>query len=82
MIKAKKYSTNGDKTKLYADLMMVFSLGASTVIMGLPIPDTSKLWINSIIGFIGLGGKLLTNVVEFKSKNSRVTEEIIEEKHD
>ncbi len=73
MIQSKKYSTGGNNIKLYADLMLTFSMVASGIIMGMPLPDNTKLWINSIIGFIGMGGKLLTNVVEFKTKEENET---------
>lgn len=54
------------KMKLYADLLLTFSMGATGIVMGLPITDNTKLWLVAGIGFIGMGGKLLTNVVDFK----------------
>lgn len=68
IVRKKRSKTTSDRTKLYADLLLTFSMCATGIIMGLPITDNHKLWIVAGINFIGMGGKLLTNVVEFKKK--------------
>ncbi len=68
MIQTKKYNSEGNKTKLFADLLMTFSMGAMILVTSLPVSDKAAKWITFGIGIIGLGGKLLTNVAEFKKK--------------
>lgn len=69
MIKLKRNSVKtSDRMKLYADLLLTFSMGATGIIMGLPLTDHVKLWLVAGINMIGMGGKLLTNVVDFKVK--------------
>lgn len=60
--------------KLYADLLLTFSMCATGIIMGLPITDNTKLWSVAGVAFMGMGGKLLTNIVEFKQKEEELEE--------
>jgi len=75
MIKLKKYSSEGRKTKLWSDLLMTFSVAAMTITVGLPLSDHDIKWVNFGIGVVGLMGKLLTNVAEFKIKEEETVEE-------
>lgn len=44
------------------DSVLVLSAGLSGSIMGLPLPDHTKLWIMFAINVVGVIGKILTNL--------------------
>lgn len=50
------------KWKKIGDTIMLFGAGASTGVMGLPLPDNQKLWIVWGLGILTLIGKAVTNL--------------------
>jgi len=51
------------KLKKIGDSFLIISTSLSGAVMGLPISDTAKLWINFGLTIIGTMGKVITNIM-------------------
>ncbi len=51
------------KIKKIGDAILIFTTSLSGAVMGLPISDSAKLWINFGLTFVGTIGKIMTNVI-------------------
>lgn len=58
------------KLKKIGDAILIFTTSLSGAVMGLPISDSAKLWINFGLTFIGTIGKIMTNVMYSSNENS------------
>lgn len=45
----------------FGDAILYTSLSFQPIVMGLPLPDNEKLWVNFAISAAGILGKILTN---------------------
>ena len=66
------YHPTSKKLRKIGDAFLYGSAGMATVVMGMPIKDNTKLWINSALGAIGVIAKFITNC--FKSDEENVAE--------
>ena len=57
----KYFSPTPKKWRAIGDSIMIFSLGVSGYVMGLPISDNAKTWTMFCINFLGVIGKILSN---------------------
>jgi len=57
----KYFSPTPKKWRLIGDSIMIFSLGMSGYVMGLPITDNAKTWTMFVINAIGVIGKIASN---------------------
>jgi hypothetical protein len=49
------------KARKIGDAFLILSASLSGAVMGLPLPDNHKLWINFILTLVGVIGKIITN---------------------
>ena len=62
MKKLKQYWTPTPvKARKIGDAFLVLSASLSGAVMGLPLPDNQKLWINFGLTLLGVIGKIVTN---------------------
>lgn len=62
------YDKTPKKWRKIGDTILVGSGSLSLMVMNLPITDNQKVWANTVINLLGIGGKLLTNF--FKEDDS------------
>lgn len=59
-----------------SNAMLYFAAGASAIISGLPLPDTTKIWTNAIISGIALIMKTITMFMFTEPVSETPTEQV------
>ena len=55
--------------KIMGDSILILGAAISGAVMGLPMPDNTKLWINFAVVMVMAVGKILTNLATEISKS-------------
>ena len=59
------------KARRWGDAFLLLSASLSGAVMGLPIEDFKKLWINFALTLIGVIGKIITNFASDEPINTQ-----------
>lgn len=60
-IEKRYFSPVPTKARKIGDAILYTSLSFQPIIIGLPLPDNQKLWVNFGISALGIIGKIITN---------------------